>query len=110
SGRVYRDLFEKGVRPLGFQCLRADLVHGQIVMEDVWVKITQAAFLIADVTGQNPNVMYEVGIAHAIGKPTVLLTQDLDRIPFDFKHLRHYRYEDNTEGARRLRELLRRVV
>jgi hypothetical protein len=100
SDRVYTELIRKVVESLGLQCLRADNLKGRIIIEDIWTKINQSAFIIADVTGRNPNVMYEVGIAHAIGKPTILLTQEISKIPFDFSHLRHDEYADNVESFR----------
>lgn len=98
SNRVYERLIKKYIEPLGIQCLRADNLHGQIVIDDIWVKINQSAFVIADVTGKNPNVMYELGIVHSVGKPCILITQELDEIPFDTNYLRHYPYED-VEGG-----------
>lgn len=100
SRRVYEDLIRENIEPLGVQCYRADSLSGQIIMEDIWLKINQAAFIVADVTGKNPNVMYEMGIVHSIGKPNILITQDIDGIPFDFTHLRHHEYQDNTDGFR----------
>jgi hypothetical protein len=98
SKRVYEKYIQSSIEKLGYQCLRADELNGQIVMEDVWVNINQAAFIIADVTGKNPNVMYELGIVHTLGKPCILITQDASSIPFDFRHLRHYEYKDNIDG------------
>lgn len=100
SDRVYKQLIRENVEKLGFQCIRADNLNGPIVIEDIWTKINQCAIIIADLTDKNPNVMYEVGIVHAIGKPAILLTQDMSDIPFDFKHLRHYEYKDNVDGFR----------
>ena len=76
-------------------------MNGPIIIEDIWTKINQCAIIVADLTAKNPNVLYEVGIVHAIGKPALLLTQDLSDIPFDFKHLRHYEYQDNSEGFKK---------
>jgi nucleoside 2-deoxyribosyltransferase len=49
-------------------------------MQDVWNHINKARIIIADLTTRNPNVFYEVGIAHALGKDVILLTQNLSRI------------------------------
>ncbi len=110
SERVYKDLIRKNVEELGLQCLRADNLTGQIVIEDIWIKINQCAFVIVDVTGKNPNVMYELGIVHTLGKPAILITQDLLTIPFDFKHFRHYEYQDNTDGFKNLSQKLPQVI
>tara|TARA_R110001592_G_scaffold79194_1_gene237198 strand:+ start:611 stop:1669 length:1059 start_codon:yes stop_codon:yes gene_type:complete len=110
SRRVYQELIRANIEPMGIQCLRADNLSGPIIMEDIWVKINQSAFVIADVTGRNPNVMYEMGIVHTIGKPCILLTQEIDSIPFDFSHLRHHDYKDNVEGFREMGDKLKRLV
>ena len=54
--------------------------------------------------------MYELGIAHTLGKPVILITQDTSSIPFDFKHLRHYVYEDNSDGIDAFKSKLKEVI
>lgn len=110
SDRVYRSLLRENIESLGLQCLRADNLKGTIVVEDIWTKINQAAFIIADVTERNPNVMYEMGIVHSIGKPAILITQDLNNIPFDFKHLRHQEYKDNSDSFQSFGRQLKEIV
>jgi hypothetical protein len=110
SDRVYIRLLRQTIESLGLQCIRTDNLTGTIVIEDIWTKINQAAFIVADVTDLNPNVMYEMGIVHSIGKPAILITQDLKKIPFDFKHLRHYDYSDNEEGFEVFRKRLKGVI
>lgn len=110
SNRVYKKYIRENIESLGLQCLRADNLTGQIIIEDIWIKINQAAFIIADVTGRNPNVMYELGIAHTLGKPVILITQEIDKIPFDFTHLRHYEYEDNVTGQENFSSQLKSVI
>jgi hypothetical protein len=66
SDPVYKQIREV-IDNLGLQCLRADNLTGQIIVEDIWAKINQCAFIIADVTTRNPNVMYELGIVHTVG-------------------------------------------
>jgi Lon protease-like protein len=110
SDRLYFKLIRPIVEALGLQCIRADNLTGQIIIEDIWTKINQCALIIADVTGRNANVMYELGIVHTIGKPTILITQEIDHIPFDFGHLRHYAYQDNIDGFKALSDTLREVA
>ena len=110
SDRIYKNYIRENIEKMGLQCLRADNLTGQIIIEDIWVKINQAAFIIADVTGRNPNVMYELGIAHTLGKPFILITQEIDKIPFDFTHLRHYKYEDNYTGKEIFSNQLKNVI
>jgi hypothetical protein len=101
SNMVYIRYLRENIESLGLQCIKADELKGQIIIEDIWTKINQAAFLIADVTDKNPNVMYELGIAHTIGKPTILITQEIETIPFDFNYLRHHPYKTDFEDKER---------
>jgi len=104
SDNIY-DVIGKIVDDEGFNAVRADESHGSFIMEDIWTKINQAAFIIADVTEQNPNVMYELGIAHTVGKPVVMISQDVSSAPFDFQHRRIIEYS-GPAGSERLREEL----
>ncbi len=72
------------------------------VMEEIWILINQAQFLIADVTGKNSNVFYELGIAHTLGKFVITITQDMKDVPFDIGHLRYIKYTNDKQGIRRL--------
>jgi len=59
-------------------------------------------FILADVTGKNPNVMYEIGMAHTIGKPVIIITQQIDDVPFDLRHYRCIVYEYTPRGCKDL--------
>ena len=66
--------------------------------------------VIVDFTGKNPNVMYETGIAHTLGKTVIPITQSLDDIPSDLGHHRALKYYPNEEGLRNLsNELYKRL-
>jgi hypothetical protein len=80
------------------------------VMADVWSAINAATVLIADCTGRNPNVFYEIGIAHAIGKPTILISQSIDDVPFDLRHLRVVVYEYTPRGMSLFEEALSKSI
>ena len=77
---------------------RADDLFGEELMEDVWRGIYQSRIIIADLTGRNPNVYYELGLAHTLGKRVILLTQDVNDIPADLKRYRFVTYQDNVDG------------
>lgn len=87
----------------GVKTVRADDLFGENIVEDIWTGIIRSAYVIADVTGRNPNVFYELGIAHAVGKRTLLLTQNVEDIPFDTRHLRHVVYSNDLSGLQKLR-------
>ena len=81
-----------------------------LITRDIWEKINRARFLIADLTGQNPNVFYEVGLAHALGKDVVLLTQTMTDVPFDLKAMRCIVYAYTPPGMKEMETALRATV
>lgn len=73
----------KAANMANFQCeVSGDLSTPGNIMEQVWQGIRGADVVIADITGNNPNVFYEIGLAHALGKEVVLLSQEVSP-PFD---------------------------
>ncbi len=92
----------------GFRCRRADDIwENPAVIQDVVSLIDRSRIVICDCSGRNPNVFYEAGIAHVLGRETILITQSADDIPFDLRHLRYVAYLNNGEGRERLKEQLR---
>ena len=88
----------------GLTCIRADdIYNNQPVIEDVWRLTNEARIIISEVTGKNPNVFYETGLAHAIGKEVILITQSMDDVPFDLRHWRHIVYKNTPEGIEELK-------
>lgn len=109
SARIFR-LIREVVEPLGYNCRRADDYYGRVVLEDVWRRINEAAFIIADLTSHNPNVLYELGIAHTLGKDIIPILQTHSQIPFDQQPFRALFYEDNADGYEILKERLPRWI
>jgi len=101
SDRIWEKLKEI-IGSRGLNVERADNRYGAIIMEDIWTGIMEARIVVCDTTGWNPNVFCELGIAHTIGKPTILLTQPSNRLPFDTQGLRHIIYTDNPSGMKKL--------
>ncbi len=83
-----------------------DFFGSEPVMKDVWSAIHAARVLIADCTGHNANVFYELGLAHAIGKSTILISQSAKDIPFDIRYLRIIPYEFTPRGMKAFEEIL----
>lgn len=80
-------------------CLRVDDIwSNETIIQDIFDLIYCSEILIADFTGKNPNVFYEVGIAHTLGKKVIPITQSLDDVPFDLRHHRILKYLPNNEG------------
>lgn len=71
------------------------------MLERIFNQIAKADIIVADMTGRNPNVFYEVGYAHALGKIVLLLTQNADDIPFDLKHRQHTVYGGSIDRLRK---------
>ncbi|MCU4677570.1 hypothetical protein N7931_18280 [Catenovulum sp. 2E275] len=88
----------------GLRCRRADDIwESPAVMQDVVSLIDKSKIVICDCTGRNPNVFYETGIAHALGREVILITQTESDIPFDLRHLRYVSYLNNGEGLENLK-------
>lgn len=87
----------------GLVCVRADEVwdHDEII-QDIFSLIYRSRIVVCDFTSENPNVYYEAGIAHTLGKPVIPITQDIEALPFDLKHRRALLYSDTPEGLAQL--------
>lgn len=99
---VYRLGIQAAADELGIIASRVDeqVFHKEGIIERIYNQINVADFIIADMTGKNPNVFYEVGYAHAKNKLCVLLTASADDIPFDLKHHRHIVYGNSVAGLK----------
>ena len=110
SNDVWEQVIKPAVKEMGMIPVRADDLYGQSIMEDVWQSILKSAIIICDTTGRNPNVFYELGIAHTLGKKVLLLTQDIDDIPFDLQAYRHIEYKVTLSGGNHLKETIKRHI
>jgi hypothetical protein len=89
----------------GLRCQRADDIwEADSVMTDIASLIWRSRIVVSDLTGKNPNVFYETGIAHTLGRDVVQITQSADDVPFDLRHLRYVPYLPNREGLEVLKE------
>lgn len=96
---IYEDHIEKVCNKKLLSCLRVDRIkRASSIINDIWSGINSAKVIIADCTGQNANVFYEIGLAHALGKPVILITQNLNDIPFDISRIRYIKYENSADG------------
>lgn len=98
-------------------CTRADELMSPVIMDDILAGIGGAQMIVADLTGLNPNVLYEVGIAHTRTPDVLLLArrEDPDRIPFDLGSLRVHRYDILSESGwqdleKAVRDFAKRVI
>ncbi len=103
---VYQALKESAATA-GLRCRRADDIwENPAVIQDVVSLIDRSRIVICDCTHRNPNVFYEIGIAHTLGREVILISQAEADIPFDLRHLRYLRYLNNGEGLADLRRRL----
>jgi hypothetical protein len=79
----------------GFECeLSVDNAAPGDIMNQVWRDIRRSEVVVADVTDKNPNVFYEMGLAHALGKTTIIIKQkDAPPVPFDLRNYRYFEYD-----------------
>jgi hypothetical protein len=78
-----------------------DQVFQEGMLERIFNQINKADVLVADMTGRNANVFYEVGYAHALGKIVLLLAREVDDIPFDLKHRQFILYGESIVSLRK---------
>ncbi len=87
----------------GYRALRADNIwENSTIIQDIFSLIFRSSIVIVDFTGKNPNVMYETGIAHTLGKLVIPISQSIDDVPFDMRHHRALTYYPNNEGLQSL--------
>ena len=109
-------IFEDHIKPAvesigGLNCLRADDIYdNRPIIEDIWRCTNESRMLIAELTGRNANVFYEAGIAHTVGKEVILITQSMEDVSFDLKHLRCIVYEYTPRGIATLEDNLKNTV
>lgn len=107
-GSDFNDVYKLGIKATAKECdvdakrLDDDFFDTNMV-EEIYKKINDADFIIADMTGRNPNVFYEVGYADAKNKLILLLTQNVNDIPFDFKQRLHIEYSDVSSLKEKLK-------
>ena len=92
---VKKTIIDAGAKK-NFDCLVSlDMGAAGQIIEQVWQQIRRAEIVVADLTNSNPNVFYEVGLAHALGKQIIFITQDTGKLPFDVSTSRCVRYEED---------------
>lgn len=108
---VHTDVVKPVGEELGLVVKRGDdFFANNYIMDEVWFGIYYAKLVVADCTGRNPNVFYELGIAHTLGKPAILLTQNVDDIPFDVAGRRFIEYQDKLSSLREMKTQLRTAI
>lgn len=108
---VYDLVFRPACHAQGLECWRVDeLATPGSITTDIVHGIMDADLIIADLTAQNPNVFYELGIAHAFSKHVITVCQSTEDVPFDVRSYRVLAYSQSLSGAARLRGELERAI
>ena len=93
----YREIFVRAIQRSGLQPVRApDLDKHEAIRDQIPAGVAEAAMCIADLTGRSTTVLYVLGMAHAMGKPLVLVAQSMDDLPYDLRFGTHVLYRPGT--------------
>ena len=96
---LYREVLLPVAEQAGLELRRADETKGPgFIIQDIVKDIAQATVIVAEITPPNPNVFYELGYAHALNKPTILLAKRTEKLPFDVAGYRCIFYDDTIAG------------
>lgn len=108
---IYDDHILPAISQSGLTVSRADsYLTTHPIMSDVWSGIFGAGVVVADCTGRNPNVFYELGVAHTLGRLVVLVAQNHDDVPTDLRHMRYIKYEYTPPGMKQFEQLLAKTI
>jgi len=113
-GDYYSKIYKPAIEKAGLRAVRADadiFGTGKII-DQIWAGINSAKVLVAELTTRNPNVFYELGLAHALEKPVVLISSNEADIPFDLKHIRviYYDMTDPFWGSKLLDKVAENIL
>lgn len=111
----HRDAYFVAIQPtllkLGFRPIRVDEIqHNNTVTKEIYEAIDRSAFVVADLTGERPNVYYEVGWAHKAEKEVVLLARKDTAVHFDVAAINRIDYKDYTDLCDGLEKRVRAVA
>jgi len=113
-GDYYSTVYKPAIEKAKLTPVRADneIFGAGKIMDQVWSGINAAKVLVAELTTKIPNVFYELGIAHALQKPVVLVSSNEDDVPFDLKHIRVIYYDKNDPfwGPKLLNKVAENIV
>ena len=111
--QVYEQAISSAAQNAGLRCMHAgEIFDNREIIEDIWESICTAQVIIADVTHRNPNVFYELGVCHTLGKEVIIITQNNEDVPFDIRHRRYIDYspEAMTTFRAGLEKTIKNVV
>lgn len=93
----YQEIYCTAIDKAGLLPVRADdLFRSSSIIEDIWRLTKEAKVILADLSFKNPNVFYELGLAHATSKPVILVAQSIDDVPADIRGIRTLIFDKNA--------------
>lgn len=113
-GGYYTSIYQPAIERARLKAIRADAEifgTGKII-DQIWSGIQSARILVAELTGRNPNVLYELGLAHALRKPVVLVSSNEGDVPFDVRHVRviYYDVRDPFWGTKLIEKVAENIL
>lgn len=115
--KTYRTIIKPAFEDMGFLCFRADEIkHSGVIDIPMYEHILKADFVMADISTLNANVLYELGVRHAVKKQaTLIIAEDKLTFPFDLSHIAIDSYEHlgksiDYEEVLRFREVIKKKV
>ena len=113
-GSYYATVYQPAIERAKLKSVRADAdIYGTgKIIDQIWRGIQSARVLVAELTGRNPNVLYELGLAHALRKPVVLVSSNKDDVPFDVQHVRviYYDKDDPFWGQKLIEKVAENIL
>lgn len=113
-GDYYEKIYRPAIDKAGLRAVRADadLFGTGKIMDQAWNGINSAKVLVAELTSRNPNVFYELGLAHAMKKPVVLVSASQEDVPFDLQHIRviYYDMSDPFWGSKLIDKVAENIL
>ncbi len=105
---LYSEVIKPTCERFGYESIRGDDIYNNgLIIKDITTSLQEASVIIADITPDNPNVYYEVGYAHAINKPTILLCERTrEKLPFDVSGFRTLFYDNSIGGKSQIEDRL----
>lgn len=114
---IYFETVKPAVEGAGVTCVRSDeLKMGSVIHKAVFSAVLYSDFMLADITTLNANVIYELGIRHAVGRHSILISDASQRLPFDFSYVMTQLYQLTPDGmispdeSRLLREKITKAI
>lgn len=108
---LYDDVIKKVCKEFDLNVVRADETYGPgLILSDIIKQIYESRLIIAEISQSNPNVFYEVGYAHALNKPTILIAEKTTKLPFDVSPFRTLFYENTIAGKQKIEDGLKKHI